>query len=137
YLWEIAPGNQVLLTSLVYPVLVNDEFRGVSGVDLNLPVLQTLLQAQADKLYEGKAELYLLSKFGLVLASNRFGEQLGQPLRQLDPKLAEHLKQQQSGVSSFDGKLLVTLPIQSSSTSSGWTVVVAVPEQVALAIASQ
>ncbi len=42
YLWEIAPGNQVLLTSLVYPVVTQDQFRGVSGVDLNLPVLQTV-----------------------------------------------------------------------------------------------
>ncbi|WP_337879652.1 methyl-accepting chemotaxis protein [Rheinheimera sp.] len=137
YLWEIQPGNQVLLTSLVYPVLVNNEFRGVSGVDLNLPVLQTLLQAQAEKLYGGKSQLYLLSKFGLVLASNRFPGQLGQPLQQLDAKLAQHLKSQQSGVSSFDGNLLVTLPIQLTSTSSGWSVVVVVPEQVALAIAAQ
>lgn len=137
YLWEIQPGNQVLLTSLVYPVLVNNEFRGVSGVDLNLPVLQTLLQAQAEKLYEGKSQLYLLSKFGLVLASNRFPGQLGQPLQQLDAKLAQHLKSQPGGVSSFDGNLLVTLPIQLTSTSSGWSVVVVVPEQVALAIAAQ
>ena len=31
YLWEIAPGNQVLLTSLVYPVVTQDQLEGYPG----------------------------------------------------------------------------------------------------------
>jgi methyl-accepting chemotaxis protein len=137
YLWEIAPGNQVLLTSLVYPVVTQNEFRGVSGVDLNLPVLQTLLQAQADLLYDGKAELYLISKYGLVLASNKFPDKLGQSIKTLDADLATHLQQQQAGVSQYKDSMLVTQPIKLDSTESGWKVVVAVPQTIALAIATQ
>lgn len=137
YLWEISPGNQVLLTSLVYPVVSQNQFRGVSGVDLNLPVLQTLLQAQADLLYGGKAELYLLSKYGLVVASNKFPDKLGQAAKVLDADLAAHLQQHQGGVSLFKGAMLVTQPIKLASTESGWKVVVAVPEATALAMATQ
>lgn len=137
YLWEISPGNQVLLTSLVYPVVSQNQFRGVSGVDLNLPVLQTLLQAQADLLYGGKAELYLLSKYGLVVASNKFPDKLGQAAKVLDADLAAHLQQHQGGVSLFKGAMLVTQPIKLASTESGWQVVVAVPEATALAMATQ
>jgi methyl-accepting chemotaxis protein len=137
YLWELAPGNQVLLTSLVYPVLTQGEFRGVAGVDLNLPVLQTLLQAQAGLLYGGKAELYLLSGQGLLLATNKFPTQLGQPLKSLDADLSAHLLQQKSGVSLFKGSMLVTQPIQLDSAQSDWTVVVAVPQAAALAMATQ
>lgn len=137
YLWEIAPGNQVLLTSLVYPVVSQNQFRGVSGVDLNLPVLQTLLQAQADLLYDGKAELYLLSKHGLVVASNKFPDKLGQAVKALDSDLAAHLQQHQGGVSLFKDAMFVTQPIKLASTESGWQVVVAVPEAIALAMATQ
>ncbi len=137
YLWEIAPGNQVLLTSLVYPVVTQDQFRGVSGVDLNLPVLQQLLQAQADLLYGGKAQLYLLSKYGSVVASNRFPDKLGQSIKTLDAELATHLEKQQAGVSLYNGSMLVTHPIKLDSTQSGWKVVVAVPEATALAMATQ
>jgi methyl-accepting chemotaxis protein len=137
YLWEIAPGNQVLLTSLVYPVVSQNQFRGVSGVDLNLPVLQTLLQAQADLLYDGKAELYLLSKHGLVVASNKFPDKLGQAVKALDSDLAAHLQQHQGGVSLFKDAMFVTQPIKLDSTESGWQVVVAVPEAIALAMATQ
>ncbi len=137
YLWEIAPGNQVLLTSLVYPVVTQDQFRGVSGVDLNLPVLQQLLQAQADLLYGGKAQLYLLSKYGSVVASNRFPDKLGQSIKSLDAELTAHLEKQQAGVSLYNGSMLVTQPIKLDSTQSGWTVVVAVPEVTALAMATQ
>jgi methyl-accepting chemotaxis protein len=137
YLWEISPGNQVLLTSLVYPVVTQDQFRGVSGVDLNLPVLQTLLEAQADLLYGGKAELYLISKYGLVVASNKFPDKLGQSIKILDADLAAHLQQQQAGVSLYQDAMLVTQPIKLDSTESGWKVVVAVPEATALAMATQ
>lgn len=137
YLWEITPGNQVLLTSLVYPVVTQDQFRGVSGVDLNLPVLQTLLQAQADLLYDGKAELYLISTYGLVVASNKFPDKLGQSIKALDADLAAHLQQQQAGVSLYKDAMLVTQPIKLDSTESGWKVVVAVPEATALAMATQ
>ncbi len=137
YLWEIAPGNQVLLTSLVYPVVTQDQFRGVAGVDLNLPVLQQLLQAQADLLYDGKAQLYLLSKYGSVVASNRFPDKLGQSIKTLDADLASHLEKQQTGVSLFKDSMLVTKPIKLDSTDSGWTVIVAVPEATALAMATQ
>jgi methyl-accepting chemotaxis protein len=40
YLYEIEEGHVELLTSLVYPVVVDQEFRGVVGVDINLPVIQ-------------------------------------------------------------------------------------------------
>ena len=131
------PSSPALFASTVYPVVTQDQFRGVSGVDLNLPVLQTLLQAQADLLYDGKAELYLISKYGLVVASNKFPDKLGQSIKTLDADLAAHLQQQQAGVSLYKDAMLVTEPIKLDSTESAWKVVVAVPEATALAMATQ
>ncbi|SEA56736.1 methyl-accepting chemotaxis protein [Alkalimonas amylolytica] len=135
YQYEIRPGYEVLLTSLVYPVLVNGVFRGVAGVDINLPVLQESLLRQAASLYDGQADLYLLSEQQLVVASNRFANQLGQSLQQLAPELATALQQQRSGLFSYQDQLVLAYPIPIEASGSIWYTLVAVPEQVALATA--
>ena len=40
YLYEITPGYSEMMTSLTVPVLRDNEFIGVAGVDLTLPVFQ-------------------------------------------------------------------------------------------------
>lgn len=132
YLWEITPGNSVLLTSLVYPVVTAGEFRGVSGVDMNLPVLQTLLQQQASQLYGGKAKLYLVSKFGLLLASNSYPDKLGQPLAELDAGLSQHLAANSGKLSVYQQDFVISRKLQVAAAEVDWQVVVAVPKDVAL-----
>ncbi|MGL5331451.1 MAG: cache domain-containing protein, partial [Aeromonas veronii] len=38
YLYEISPGNKMLMTSLTVPVLRDGKFVGLAGVDMNLPI---------------------------------------------------------------------------------------------------
>lgn len=137
YLWEISAGNSVLLTSLVAPVVVQGEFRGVAGVDMNLPVLQTLLEKQAKNLYGGEAKLYLLSTHGLLLASNQFPNQLGQSLSSLDPELAKHLQNASAEIARFGEELVISRHLSVEAATADWQVVVTVPEQVAMAVATQ
>lgn len=137
YFYEIEPGNSVLLTSLVYPVVTQGQFRGVAGVDMNLPVLQQGLIKQATTLYDGKAQLYLLSGRGMLLASNRFADKLGQALPQLDPALYQQLAQAGSSVVEFNGDLLIKIPIRIEASGSEWFSVIAVPKALALQAAEQ
>ncbi|WP_306523569.1 methyl-accepting chemotaxis protein [Rheinheimera sp.] len=137
YLWEITPGNSVLLTSLVYPVLTGGEFRGVAGVDMNLPVLQTLLQKQAQQLYGGKAKLFLLSKYGLLLASNSYPDKLGQALPELDAEFSTHLAANSDKLSSYQQDFVISRKLQVEAANADWQVVVAVPKAVALSVANQ
>ena len=137
YLWEITPGNSVLLTSLVYPVLTAGEFRGVAGVDMNLPVLQTLLQQQAAQLYGGKAKLYLISKFGLLLASNSYPAKLGQPLAELNAGFSAHLAANSDKLSVYQQDFVMSRKLQVAAAEADWHVVVAVPKDVALSVANQ
>lgn len=137
YLWEIAPGNSVLLTSLVYPVVTSGTFRGVAGVDMNLPVLQELVERQAAQLYGGQVKLYLLSKYGLVLASNVLAKDLGKALPELDKGLHQHLQQHKGTLAVYQDDLVVSRPLHVDAASADWQVVVAVPRAVALAAARQ
>jgi methyl-accepting chemotaxis protein len=137
YQYEITPGNSVLLTSLVSPVLVNGEFRGVAGVDMNLPVMQTLLEKQAETLYGGQAKIYLISTHGLLVATNKYPDKLGQALPALDAKLANHLSGNSGQTSEFAEDLVISRSLSVEGASGGWKVVVTVPKTVALAVAYQ
>jgi len=64
YLYEIEAGLEILMTSLVYPIVTGGTFRGVAGVDINMPDVQAdVADYQAD-LLEGAAEIYLVSDIG-------------------------------------------------------------------------
>lgn len=137
YIFEIEPGNSALLTSLVYPVVTQGKFRGVAGIDMNLPVLQQGLMKQAANLYDGKAQLYLLTGRGMLLASNRFADKLGSPLPQLDNALYQQLQTAGNDVFEFNGQLVIKSPIRIEASASEWFSVIAVPKALALQAAEQ
>lgn len=137
YIFEIEPGNSVLLTSLVYPVVSNGHFRGVAGVDMNLPVLQKGLMQQAKTLYDGKAQLYLLTGRGMLLASNRFADNIGSALPTLDNALYQRLQQAGSDVFEFDQQLIIKSTIHIEASGSEWFSVIAVPKTLALKAADE
>ncbi|HEX5792452.1 MAG TPA: methyl-accepting chemotaxis protein, partial [Rheinheimera sp.] len=126
-----------LLTSLVYPVVTQGQFRGVAGVDMNLPVLQNVLVQQAATLYDGKTEMHLVTGRGMLLASNRFASQLGQALPQLDQALYQQLQQAGSSVFEYNGQLIIKSPIKVEASGSEWYSVIAVPKALALHAAEQ
>ncbi len=134
YLYEISPGNQMLMTSLVAPVLVNGKFRGVSGIDINLPVLQEQLLAQAEALYAGKASLYLLSSKNLVVASNQHPELLGKPLEQGDSALAQALAQNSQSQFVYNDQIITVKPIIIDAVQNQWKIVIATPRALAYGV---
>ena len=137
YIFEIEPGNSALLTSLVYPVVSNGRFRGVAGVDMNLPVLQQSLMQQAKTLYDGKAQLYLLTGRGMLLASNRFADKIGSAMPALDNALYQRLQQAGSDVFEFEQQLIIKSPIRIEASGSEWFSVIAVPKTLALQAADE
>jgi methyl-accepting chemotaxis protein len=68
YLYEISEGYTELMTSLVVPVVVNNQFKGVVGTDVNLPIFQKIIDQRSKALYGGQSSITLLSDRGLVAA---------------------------------------------------------------------
>ena len=52
--YEIRPGYTELMTSLTAPVLVNGQFRGLVGLDINLPRFQELAENSVPPCTKGK-----------------------------------------------------------------------------------
>lgn len=137
YLYEITPGNSMLMTSLVAPVVVHGEFRGVAGIDINLPVLQKRLLEQAQTLYSGKTSMYLLSSSNLVLASNQHPEYLGKSLAVSDKELFDLLKQNTRDQFIHNNQIITIQSIKVDATQNPWSMVIVTPTAIAYGVVDE
>lgn len=131
YLYEIEAGRFILTTSLTYPVLKSGKSVGVTGVDINLPVLQEKIQQLSQSLYEGAASVILLSNDQRIIASSQFPESLGLPLRSVNSELLDRL----DGRGVSQRSILTKSQIQIANAN--WSLVVDIPEEVAFEQVSQ
>ncbi len=137
YLYEISPGNFMLMTSLVAPVAVKGKFRGVGGIDINLPVLQQRLLEQAQTLYGGKTSMFLLSSGNLVLASNQHPEYLGKSLATSDKNLFEALKQNSQTQFIHNDHIITAQPIKVDAAQNQWSMVIVTPTAIAYSVVDE
>jgi len=135
YLYEISPGYEELMTSLTSPIMVNGTFRGIAGVDVNLPIFQKLVDELSQSLYNGKARVTLLSEIGLVVASSHYKDKLMRPLKESLPERGDALSQLHKGEGLLNGKdnLYVARGLKIPASNSEWSLLIELPLDVALA----
>ena len=132
YLYEIEPGKSAMMTSLSAPVMVKGQFRGLVGIDINLPVLQQWIDKQSKSFYDGKSHLTLVSQRQLLVASSQFPANLGQTLAKQSAKLKSILDSPQNVVQESDA-WYVKVPVTIKDAKVEWQLLVTVPTEVALA----
>ncbi|ABO24167.1 methyl-accepting chemotaxis protein [Shewanella loihica] len=128
YLYEISPGNTALMTSLTVPVVVGGSFRGVIGVDVNLPVFQKLIDELSASLYQGKAKVTLLSQKGLVVAASHYDKKARPLGESIAPSLASQLTglHRQGGYLEQGDNIIVAYPIEIPLAKAQWSLVIEV-----------
>ncbi len=127
YLYPI-DGVDVLLTSLVVPIVVEGKFYGIAGVDIKLDTLQQMIDSA--NLYNGQGQLALASYDGIFAAVSNQPELAGQPLKALHQDWEDDLKIIQAGqvvVQEDEGNLAAFAPVHFGNTTTPWAVVVRVP----------
>ncbi|HHQ4531817.1 TPA: methyl-accepting chemotaxis protein [Aeromonas veronii] len=126
YLYEISPGNKMLMTSLTVPVLRDGKFAGLAGVDMNLPIFQQLAENLGKSLYDNKADVTLVSKMGLIVGSNRYADKLGRPLKEVGLTLPD------GRPVSSDSDFILHQPIRVEAANTQWWLMIKVPKALAL-----
>ncbi|WP_270806306.1 MULTISPECIES: methyl-accepting chemotaxis protein [Aeromonas] len=126
YLYEISPGNKMLMTSLTVPILHDGKFVGLAGVDMNLPIFQQLAETLGKSLYDNKADVTIVSKMGLIVGSNRYADKLGRPLKEVGLTLPTG-----QAVSS-DSDFILQQPIRIEAANTQWWLMIKVPKALAL-----
>lgn len=132
YLYEIEPGNSALMTTLTAPIVTKGRFRGLVGIDINLPVLQQWIVEQSQAFYAGQSQLTLISQQQLVVASSEYPSQLGKPLTKVSTELQAVLDKQESSVLTQEN-WYVKIPVVIADAKVNWQLLVTVPTKVALA----
>lgn len=132
YLYEIEPGNEQLMTTLTVPIVVNGEFRGLIGSDINLPVVQSWIEEQAKSLFGGKSSITLISQKQLLIASSKYPNDLSKSAQQTDSKLVKVLNSS-SSVITEQTEWFVKVPVLIPQANVEWILVVSVPKSVAMA----
>jgi len=137
YNYEIEEGYSELMTSLTVPVIANGRFRGVIGVDLNLPILQSRANALKSSLYDGQAEVYVVSQNGLVAAATDATDKLARPFEEIftEDSASEQILNISGNSQSVQlgDMLYVSRPISLELPGVEWQLVVGVNVNAALA----
>ncbi|GLO55091.1 chemotaxis transducer [Pseudomonas putida] len=131
--YDLEGGGRTLLTSFTAPILVNEKFQGIVGVDYPLQFIQQLLEASNRTLYSGTGSMSLISGNGRYVASTQLPKALGEPAsttltekdRALVAAAADHTPQYE--VDRANDTVRLIIPINIANTGSFWNLMVRVP----------
>jgi len=121
-------GEDVLVTSLVVPIMANGQFYGIAGVDLDLEFLQE--QADEVDVYDGAGVLVLISNNGTLAGVTGQPELVGEHMRNIHPDFEEdmaHVQQGEESIEVMGDELEVWAPIRFGHTVTPWSVNLLVP----------
>jgi methyl-accepting chemotaxis protein len=121
-------GVDVLVTSLVVPIVVDGHFYGIVGVDIPLDFLQKL--ADGFNAYDGTAQLSLISNNGTFAGVTGQSDSVGKTLSDLRNNDDQYLSEIKGGkeiVDEKNGNIEVYTPIQFGSSSTPWSVNLLIP----------
>lgn len=128
YMYEVQGKNQ-LLTSLVVPIIENESFYGIVGVDLTLAFLQTLTKKD-ENLYDGTAKIILISNNGTLAGVTGQPELVGKSLKELGSNYDAYLPIVQKGerLVRIEGENIITfIPMELGNTKTPWSVHLVIP----------
>lgn len=131
----VIDGQNVLMTSLVFPLTVNGKVIASLSVDINLNSLQAVSQQTSHKLYDGQTQVSILSPTGLLAGYSADASKLSQRLDQVDPASGAQLISALAGsarISSLraDHRLKVLAPFAPIPDGKPWGVLLDVPEKI-------
>jgi methyl-accepting chemotaxis protein len=137
----IVQGTHVWLATLSVPIVVSGRFQGVAGADFDLNFVQKLATDLAAKLFGGKTAVTIISNMGLVVASSAHPDLIGKSYQTESTDWAADLGtikagRAQVGLEPKHDVLRAFAPIPLGLTEKPWSVLVEVPQAVALADAT-
>jgi methyl-accepting chemotaxis protein len=138
YMYEIEEGYSELMTSLTAPIVINNQFRGVVGVDVNLPKFQVLTDQLSQSLFAGAAKVTLLSEIGLIVGSSHYHEKTARPLKEALPDLASSYRQltDENNILETANDFVISKSINISASGNQWQFIIELPKDIALARAT-
>jgi len=122
-------GKDTLITSLVVPILANETFYGIAGIDLQLDFLQELTDNTKD-LYDGVAKVLVISSNGTLAGITGQAELVGKHMKAVHKnweEYNEYIQKEQKQIEIADAHISVLIPIKIGLATTPWGVNILVP----------
>jgi len=133
YTWDVQ-GKTVMGTSLVFPLLADGQFIGMTGVDIGLDFLQGLAEEGDQSFYEGAGRILFLAPNGLLGADSNDTSNIGKELSAQDKALLFKASQStQAQVITSDSHYYALAPIVAKGAPEQWSSIIAIEKSVVLA----
>ncbi len=124
------------ITSLVVPLLVDDTFYGIVGVDMRLDFIQTLVERVNSEFYFGSGRMAIVSHNGILAAVSDNPELVGMPFKDWMPEdLHEDMALIRSGKEKLtvqNGRMELIVPLKIGRTGTPWAIVIEIPANAVL-----
>ncbi|MGX9463527.1 methyl-accepting chemotaxis protein [Shewanella sp. A14] len=126
----VVQGKNVWLATLSVPVIVNNQFLGVTGADYNLDFVQKISKEVAEAIYPKKADVSIITSDGLVIAASKQPNAIGKSLDKLykndADKIHNLIRQGKETIYTDEktGLLHVLTPITLGNSATQWGIVI-------------
>ena len=136
YLYPLG-SEEVLLTSMVTPMMDNGTFLGIAGIDLPVPFIQQIAEEVSAGLYDGDSIVMIASHIGIVSGHSSSPQSLGKGIAgELGSENAEMLSAILKHKTAFiktDDRLVAVVPFNIGDLKKPWTIAISVPVEKAAA----
>ena len=129
--------DTVMLSSFTVPILSDDEFKGIVGVDLSLSFVQDMLTQSNANLFGGRGKQVLISGNDRVVAYTGTEAVAGDPVSQLLDanelaNIAALGDQVLYDLDEAGGHIELMMPIPIGNTGSRWVLLISLPVEVVM-----
>ncbi len=131
-------GRDVFMISFMTPVIVQGQFLGVTGIDIEVNFVQEMVEKA--KIFDGMAEINVLSTEGMFAANSKKPDLLGKNISEINSNsssLILDIKNKKEKVIQTDENIEISVPIQLGHSNTPWQVNIALPIEVITKEANQ
>jgi methyl-accepting chemotaxis protein len=125
-------GKDVFMLSFMVPIVENDVFYGVTGIDISIDFIQKMLEKA--NLFEGNAQVSIISNQGMYAGHSKRKDLVGKTLKETQPDsyTAQLLliKEAKRRIVQTESQLVADIPLKIGKTLTPWMVRIEVPNSV-------
>jgi len=130
-------GKTVLMTTIALPLLVDGKLIGVLGVDIALNALQASTDVAQKDLFNGMAQLEIISSTGLIAAYSgepaKVGKNLIDTLGAEGKEIVQLLGSDNRTILEQENTIRAVYPVKPLADAKSWGIVIKLPKAVLLA----
>lgn len=134
-------NRRVLLTTLDFPIVVNNRFLGVFGIDYKSTFMQQQALNLKKKLFDAQCEVEILSDNAEYAANTKNDSLIGKSIKDISPQIYQQklnsIRNRTSRFNNINDTLYFTMPIKFNDYDKYWQLNVAVPNAVIMKDANQ